>query len=198
MSLHQQSGSTKWNTAQNSYLQAAQNAAATRTFKIAIRVGMTREEREDLKQELLIDLLEQAPHYDPAKGSLGTFTGVVSKNRATELLDRYIKDKKRLTFVSMVAANDEGEEPSSLLDNGGVTPLWAVDDDLFGLSMALHDLDKAVQCMNTDQQALYELLLSEGDMASACRAYTGSTATFYRRVSELKTHLRMFGIRSDA
>jgi DNA-directed RNA polymerase specialized sigma24 family protein len=180
------------------YLKAAHNAAATRAYKLAARMGMTREEREDLTQDLLADLLEQAQHYDPARGSPGTFTGKVSQNRAIELLDRYVKDKTRLAFVSTVAANDGAEETGDVLDEGGVIPLWSVDDDLFTQSMALRDLEKAIRYMNDEQRALLDLLQSQEDMASACRAYAGSTATFYRRVSDLKMHLRMFGLRSAA
>jgi len=182
----------------NDYLQAAQNAAATRAYKLAARMGMSREERDDITQELLTDLLVQAPKYNPAKGSVGTFTGAVSKNRAIELQDRYIKDKMRLTFVSTVAANDEGDGAGDVLEVGGVIPLWSVDADLFCQSMTLRDLEKAIHCMSADQRALFELLQAEGDMASACRAYSGSTATFYRRTSELKMHLRMFGVKSAA
>jgi DNA-directed RNA polymerase specialized sigma24 family protein len=180
----------------NDYLQAAQNAAATRAYKLAARMGMTREEREDITQELLTDLLAQAPHYNPIRGSVGTFTGAVSKNRATELLDRYVKDKMRLSFVSTVAANDEGDDQSDVLEKGGVVPFWSVDADLVGLSMALYDMDKAVQKMRTDQVDLLELLLTHESMAAACRAFGGSTPTFYRRVSDLKMHLRMFGIKA--
>ena len=196
MNLQQKSVRLKAISGHNDYLHAAQNAAATRAYQLAARTGMSREDREEIKQELLTDLLAQSPYYDPARGSLGTFTGVVSKNRATELLDQYYKDKKRLIFVSTVAANDGSEEQGNVLDKGDVIPLWAVDDDLFGMRLALHDLDKAVRCMNTEQRNLFELLLTEADMADACRAYHGSAATFYRRVSDLKMHLRMFGIKA--
>ena len=150
------------------YLQAAQNAAATRAYKLAARMGMTREEREDITQELLTDLLAQAPHYDPARSGLSTFTGVVSKNRATELLDRYVKDKMRLSFVSTVAANDGADDHSDLLEAGGVIPFWSVDDDLVGMSITLHDLSKAVQTMRSDQVNLLELLLAHESMADPC------------------------------
>jgi DNA-directed RNA polymerase specialized sigma24 family protein len=178
------------------YLRAAQNAAATRAYKLAARMGMNREEREDITQELLTDLLAQAPHYDPARAAVSTYTGVVSKNRAIELLDRYVKDKMRLTFVSTVAANDGADDHYDLLEDGGVIPFWSVDDDHVGMSIALHDLGKAVQTMCLDQVDLLELLIAHDSMASACRAFGGSTATFYRRVSELKMHLRMFGIKA--
>ena len=180
------------------YLQAAQKAANYRARKLASRFGMSREEREDLTQELLTDLLAQAPHYNPAISSASTFTGVVSKNRATELLDRYIKDKTRLLFVSTVAANDEDEGQNDVLGAAGVVPFWSVDEDLLGLTHALHDLEKAVRNMRADQVDLLELLVAHPSMADACRAYDGSTPTFYRRVSELKMHLRVFGIKVRA
>lgn len=68
------------------YLDAALSAAATRTYRLAARLGLPSADREDLQQELLLDLLERAPGFDPQRACANTFTGVVSQHRAVELL----------------------------------------------------------------------------------------------------------------
>jgi len=76
--------------------------------------------------------------------------------------------------------------------------MWADDHDLFADSDTLHDLSTALACMNGDQRALFDLLEQTQDLAEACEVSELSTATFYRRVNDLRMHLRMFGLKAAA
>ncbi len=181
------------------YLQSAQNAAAARTYRLASRHGLSEAEREDIRQELILDLLERATKYDPSKASANTFTGMVSEHRAVEVLDGLMKERARRGFFpGGEAANDPEmrDVPDDYGDN--VVPMWAEDRDLFSDSMALRDLETALVYMNDEQVALFELLKAHQDLPDACKASAVSRATFYRRVGELQMHLRMFGFRSAA
>lgn len=181
------------------FFVAVMNAAATRTYRMAARFGLTATDREDMKQELILDMLERADQFDSTKGSAGTFTGVVSEHRATELLDRMIKDRMRLSFgAGAQAANDPQIDEFAHRDDDNVVPMWAQDHDFFSDSVALMDLQKALAYMNDEQVALFKLLQAHQDVPSACKACGVSSATFYRRISELQMHLRMFGFRSAA
>lgn len=187
-------------TYQQTYLDAALAAAATRTYRLAARLGLPSADREDMQQELLLDLLERAPGFDPQRASANTFTGVVSEHRAVEVLDALMKDRARMSFFSgdAEAANDpQMDEPGPDYDDN-VVPMWAEDRDLFSDSMALMDLQKALAYMSDEQVAVFELLEAHQDLPSACKACGVSSATFYRRVAELQMHLRMFGFRSAA
>lgn len=181
------------------FFDAIKNAAATRTYRMAVRFGLPAAEREDIQQELILDMLERADQFDPTKGSAGTFTGVVSEHRATELLDALMKDRQRLSFGSNpTAANDPDFNESGEAEQEQVVPIWADDRDLFADSMALRDLETAVAFMNDEQNALFDILQANDDLPSACKASGMSSATFYRRVQDLQMHLRMFGFRSAA
>ena len=176
-----------------------QNAAATRTYRLAARFGLPTADREDIQQELILDMLKRAQRFDPSKGSAGTFTGLVSEHRATELLDRLMKDRQRLIFESSAAvANDPDFNESGDGASDNVVLTWADDRDLFADSMALRDLETAVDFMNDDQIALFEILMASEDLPSACKSSVMSTATFYRRVQDLQMHLRMFGFKAAA
>ncbi len=182
------------------YLDAALSAAATRTYRLAARLGLPSADREDLQQELLLDLLERAPGFDPQRACANTFTGVVSQHRAVELLDALMKDRARMCFFSggSEAANDAqmGEPDQSLNDN--VVPMWADETDLVADHMALLDLDKARKYMSDEQIEFFDLLDAHLDLSSACKASGVSSATFYRRVNEMQMHLRMFGFKLAA
>ena len=181
------------------YFCAVKNAAATRTYRMAVRFGLPTADREDIQQELILDMLERSDQFDPTKGSAGTFTGVVSEHRATELLDRLMKDRMRLSFgTGAQAANDPEFQDIDGSEGDNVVPMWADDRDLFADSMALQDLQKALAYMNDDQVSLFGLLESHQDLAAAAKVAGVSSATFYRRVHDLQMHLRMFGFRSAA
>lgn len=195
------------NHANDPYFDAVKNAAATRTHQLAARHRLSPAEREDIQQELILDLLEHRNQFDPTKGSAGTFTGIVSKHRAVELLDILIKQRMRYLDLDtaakmMSAANDpnmsstESQSTDDCVD--AINFIRNPDHDLFTDGMALHDLQAAISFMNGEQSALLDLLREHADLASACAASGISTAAFYRRVHDLRMHLRMFGLREVA
>lgn len=180
------------------FFKSAINAAATRTYQIAARFGLSTADREEWHQELMLDLLKHEGSFDATKGSAGTFTGLVSKNRSAELLDQFMKDRARLAFFGPEAANDDSLDDGPEPYERTVVPMWADDRDLFADSMALRDLETALAYMNGEQVALFDLLEVHQDLPAACKASGMSSATFYRRVHELRMHMRMFGFRSAA
>lgn len=201
------SGYSFGQSANDPYFDAAVKAAKVRTHQLAARHGLSPAEREDIQQELMLDLLEHRHKFDPAKGSPGTFTGMVSKHRAVELLDGLIKQRMRYTDFGTaskkISAANDPEIGSSKADSAddcidAIQFKRDPDHDLFTDGMAMHDLNAAIAFMNGQQSALLNLLTEHSDIASACAASGLSTASFYRRVNELRMHLRMFGLREVA
>ena len=188
----------------DAYIKSALDAAATRTYRMAARFGLSPEDREDLQQELIIDLLEHQDKFDPAKGSAGTFTGMVSKHRSVELLDRLMKDRSRLAFIGHLDANDDDDVDGDIRisipnqDDQNVLSMLADDADLFADSDTVRDLDTALTYLTEEQAGMFALLESHQDLPAACKASGLSTAPFYRRVSELQMHRRMFGFKTPA
>ena len=83
--------------ANDPYYRAAINAAKTRTYRAAVSARLSTSEREDLYQEILLDLLERETQFNPQKGGPGTFTGFVSEHRTAEFLRARKTDRERLT-----------------------------------------------------------------------------------------------------
>ena len=203
--------------ANDPFYSAAVNAAKTRAYRAGVTAGLSPAEREDLQQEILLDILERRDQYDPARGAPGTFTGLVSAHRTAEFLNARKADRKKLSFSepeyidtlevvaidraihgftpNQPAANDDGgmTSESTDLDRGG--DCWGIDSDLFSDSTARHDVLAALSYMSDEQQNLFDLLATHQDLPTAARDSGMSSATFYRRVADLQMHLRMFGIR---
>lgn len=183
--------------ANDPYFEAAINAAKTRAYRAAVSAGLTTADREDLYQEILLDLLERAAQYDPSRGSPGTFTGMVSEHRTADFLTALKRDRGRLSvFSDHGAANDDAMPTTEPFESA--VPMWADDIDLFSDTAALHDLATAVDFMTDEQAGLLRLLEAHQDLPSAAKASGLSSATFYRRVADLQMHLRMFGIKTAA
>lgn len=183
----------------DAYFNSAINAAATRAYQAAVRFRLSSAEREDLHQDLMLDMLERAGQFDPNKGSAGTFTGVLSKHRASEFLHRLTNDRSRLSFCSGNEANEsETDHLDALAETDSVVPLWGEVTNGFEEIHAARDLDQALSRMDDEQRALFTLLVEHQDLPRACGLSGVSSATFYRRVTDLQMHLRMFGIKVAA
>lgn len=215
----QQSGfQTRGRQAANArFFEAAVGAAKARSYHAAVTAGLSAAEREDLYQDILLDIVERQGDYDPARGSPGTFTGLVSAHRMADYLSARKKDRSRLTFAepdyvdtlevialdravqglnpAIFAANDEDGGDGSFSRREHASAWDDGDEDLFADSIALHDLTAALAHMSDEQKGLFELLALHQDLPTAAKACGMSSATFYRRVADLQMHLRMFGIK---
>ena len=180
-------------------------AAEVRASSLRSSFRLSDSEYDDVKQTIVLGLLEQADRYDPAKGSVNTFTGVVSRHIAADISEKLTLDRSRTRFLppradsaDIDAANDPEINPTleGLLDRqileGGI------DNDLFSDSSTLHDLLVACAYLSPSELELINLLGHHQDLPTACKASGLSTATFYRRVKDLSMHLRMFGLRAAA
>ena len=180
-------------------------AAEVRASSLRNAFRLSDSEFDDVKQTIVLGLLEQADRYDPAKGSINTFTGVVSRHIAADISEKLTFDRARFSFLpsnaeatNADAANDpeinptvEGLLDKQILEGGN-------DNDLFSDGSTLHDLLVACAYLSPSELELINLLGHHQDLPAACKASGLSTATFYRRVNALSMHLRMFGLRTAA
>jgi DNA-directed RNA polymerase specialized sigma24 family protein len=192
--------------ANDEYFRAAIGAASYRAMSVGRTANLSYAEREDLEQEILLDLIERRKGFDPARGKATTYTATLARHRAAEYLEKRNIDGAHLVLdaalgVSIDAANDSPFDAAAQIAEGQLNATMLVCGQTYEYAddaVVLHDLQVAMDYMNGDQLSLFRLLAKHHDVADAASASEVPTATFYRRFHDLKMHLRMFGLRAVA
>ena len=184
-------------TYEPAYIEAALAAASFRSQICALHFHLSQADRDDLFQTIVLDSLERSGRFDPTKASAATFTGRLALNAANDFLCDLKKCRERFCALDPWAANDpDFGQDGDPFDGGSL--LWGEDEDLFSEIDALCDLQSALAFMTDGQRGIFHLLAVHHDLPSSCQASSLSTPTFYRRVAELRMHLRMFGLPAAA
>lgn len=108
------------------------------------RPGFSRSDEDDVAQDLVLHLLNQAQHFDPARGSLNTFIARVV-NSAVAMLVRERGRIKRSPASDIQSLEEKVEQP-----DGPPAPLWA--------TIALADLERRTGGASLSDAELYELV----------------------------------------
>jgi RNA polymerase sigma-70 factor (ECF subfamily) len=153
-------------------------------------------DREDLGQDLLVDLLRRLPAYDPSRGSIGAFAGLILRNQSSRIAIRHRQVRRAQcgTLLSLDAPIAGGTEPLGCLlaeADGlaawhGQNPSAADDADLrHDLARALGDLpeDARTLCAALGTCAIAEIVDRSGTSRSA----------LYRHIAQLRLDLAMRG-----
>lgn len=160
-------------------VQSLQDQAGRRGAQLQRKLGLPVQDAEDLRQELLVDLIARLQSFDPARGSLGGFSRVVMRNQSTRLAQRHCR---KLTaqgghFLPLSRAEHiEDMAPAHTPPTGGIS----LQQGLRGLTPA----DQYLCCA-----------LSEHSVTSlTTMAGFGSRSSIYRRIRNLRPQLALAGL----
>jgi RNA polymerase sigma-70 factor (ECF subfamily) len=171
------------------------DAAAARLRR---RLRLPRVDLDDLRQDLLLDLIRRLPAFDARRGSVGAFAGIVLRNQASRIAVRVARER-RATGGGMLSLDEPAGDGATLGDRLGETDslfawhghcvaLEAVIDariDLARALGALHPRDRSLCAAAT--QCPVRALVERG---------LGSRATLYRRLRDLRCALAAHGARA--
>ena len=152
---------------------------------------------DDLRQDLLVDLICRLPGFDARRGSIGAFANIVLRNRSSRIAIRH--HRKRRAQGGTVLSLDA---PVA----GSAEPLGCLLAEADGLA-ARHGQDRETQADIQTREALRSALarLPEADRrfcyALAHRSVTalategfGSRSALYRRIADLRHVLTAYGL----
>lgn len=127
---------------------------------------------DDLSQSLLIALLLKCRHFDPARSSWSTFAAMVARHAAADLAQPRQRDPALLPL-------EEDSQPQ--IDQRSTEALTL-------------DLSNAITRLPRSLRRLVELVAETGSLAEAQKLSALSTASFYRRVHDLRMRLTAAGL----
>ncbi len=70
-----------------------------KSAKLIGKVGFLPDELEDIRQEIILDLLERLPNYDPAKSARHTFINDIVDNRIADMIEERKAAKRDYHFA---------------------------------------------------------------------------------------------------
>ncbi len=182
----------------NSDLQLLLFEADAETRRLVRRLRLSRAELDDIRQDLLVDLIARLPAFDRQRGSLGAFAGVVLRNHATRIAAR-IK-RERAAFGAVPVSLDE-VPPGG---NGATRGVLTAEEDGFSAWLGQPvDAFAAVEQRLDVERGLGTLDLRDGSLCAALAHTTierlaaqgrGSRSTLYRRLENIRLALMAHGL----
>ncbi len=166
-------------------------SAAYHARKVARTMRLSKVDREDVEQEILLVLLERRRFFDAARGAWSSFADRVARQAAQGVADQ-IGAERRIHSNSLdrPAGNEKTITLGEVMEaRQRISP--DVEREL-QLPLVLADFVAELP----DQLALVARLslLEDGDLAQAQRRSGLSTSEFYRRLREVRYRLICLGV----
>ena len=168
--------------------------------RLACRHGLPTHALDDVRQDLITDLIARAHAYDDDRASPSTFVALVTSNRAALLGRQYYRQQclfgRTPASLDEPIGDDEGEPVTrgDLLaeEDGYAAWMGQCTDPILKTERRL-DLRVATRRLPDDLQCLCDALAVD-TAAGACRSQNRSRADLYRRIREVRLRFRAAGL----
>jgi RNA polymerase sigma-70 factor (ECF subfamily) len=172
--------------------------------QLARRHGLPRHELEDIRQDLIIDVIARAQAYDDARAGPSTFVALVAANRAALLGRRYYRERglfgRSPVSLDEPIRDDDGAPLTRgelIAEAEGYAAWMGQACDPFLEAERRLDLRTAVQRLPDRLRGLCGALATDTARA-ACRSQKRSRADHYRCRREIGLRFRAAGLASPA
>ena len=157
-------------------------------------------DREDLGQDLLVDLLRRLPARDPARGTIGAFANIVLRNQSSRIAIRHHRQRRAQgdTVISLDAPVSAGTEPLGcvLAEPPGLPDRHGQDRSAVDDPAPHPDLARALGGLSEDTHGLCAALGTCAVPEIVSR--TGiSRSALYRHIARLRLDLAMRGLGAE-
>ncbi|MCB1993667.1 MAG: hypothetical protein KDG49_19620 [Geminicoccaceae bacterium] len=181
-------------------LQILLHEADTFSRRLVRRLRLPRADLDDIRQDLLVDLIARIPAYDPDRGSIGAFAGVVLRNQATRIAAKV--NRQRQLHGAVPVSLDEPVPESDGLTRGdlvaeenGLAALLGQPVDAFAEIERRLDVERAMGGLGrADGRLCAELSRATADRLAA--SGHGARSSLYRRVKDLRLALTAMGLQA--
>lgn len=174
-------------------IRAADAAAQRLRRKLCLPVC----EREDLGQDLLVDLLRRLPAYDPSRGSIGAFANIVLRNQSSRIAMRHHRQRRAqggsLLSLEVPLAGTREPVGDTLTEDDGLAA-WHGQTCCAAAVTELHlALQAALARLPAEDRRFCAALAHRPVTALAAEGF-GSRSALYRRLADLRHVLTAHGL----
>jgi hypothetical protein len=183
-------------------LQTILDEAAAAARRLSRQMRIPHDDVADIRPELLVDLIARLPAFDPKRGTMGAFAGMVMANRATRLAHK-AHQHRRMFGVSPFSL-DERLPESAGLTRGDVVPesdgyeaVLGQRTDRFAESDRRLHLETALTILSDEDKQLCACL-SQTTIDELTARGRGARTSLYRRVGRIRLELMAAGVSAKA
>ena len=153
---------------------------------------------DDLRQDLLIDLICRLPAFDASRGSIGAFAGIVLRNQASRIALKHHRDRRCRggALVSLDAPRGPGVTDAlgeTFSQSDGLATWHGQDGDELARTDLRHDVARVVGPL-APAARLFCAALGQSALRDLVARGVGSRSALYRRTSELRLDLTARGL----
>jgi RNA polymerase sigma-70 factor (ECF subfamily) len=159
---------------------------------------LSRGDIDDVRQDLLADLIARLPAFDAERGSLGAFANVVLTNRAHRLAER-VRRERRLFGAEPLSLDEVAEAAEGLtrgdltLEADGLAAFFGQPVDRSAIAEQRIDAERVLGLIEPDDRSLCAAL-SHTTIDRLAASGRGSRASLYRRVKEIRFAFTAYGL----
>jgi RNA polymerase sigma-70 factor (ECF subfamily) len=181
-------------------LQIIQHEADIVARRLIRQLRLPYDDLADIRQELLLDLFARLPAFDPERGSLGAFAGIVMANRATRIAHKARRDRRLYGAVPAsldeTLPNSAGATRGDLIgEDEGLAAYFGQPVDAFAEAERRLDVERGLGTLAPNDGALCAAL-SRTTVDRLAGGGRGARSSLYRRVKDIRLALLAVGLRA--
>lgn len=172
-------------------LQVLLDESEIAAARIARRFRLPACERDDLRQDILVDLLSRISAFDPTRGTFGAFVGAIAGHRATRLSKRIRRRSAASSMISLDEAIADAEaitQGNTVAEPCGISASLRQTFDRFAEIERRLDLIRAFRGLLPHELSLCAKL-AEYTATEISRSGEYSRASLYRRLRKIRLRL---------
>ena len=164
------------------------------------KLRLSKDHLADFRQELLVDLIARLPAFDPKRGSLGAFAGIVMANRTTRLAHK-VKQERRLygavpTSLDETLPESDGATRGDLVsEEDGLSANFGQPVDAFAEVERRRDVERGLGALDPDDARL-SAALSQSTIDELVDRGHAARSSLYRRVKNIRLVLLAAGLKA--
>jgi RNA polymerase sigma-70 factor (ECF subfamily) len=179
-------------------LQTLLHEADIAARRLIRKLRLSKDDLADFRQELLVDVIARLPAFDPQRGSLGAFAGIVMANRAARLAHK-VKRERRLygavpTSLDETLPDSDGATRGDLFSQGGgLSAYFGQRVDAFAEVERRLDVERGLGALDPDDARL-SAALSQLNIDELVDRGHAARSSLYRRVKNIRLALLAAGL----